>query len=89
MLYPPAAFRNVRKTWVSGMSPVAAEAASPDNAPGPEPAGGEELVEEGFGVLARLEEEPEEEPHAAAVAAIKTDATRTISVRGMGAMFGS
>jgi hypothetical protein len=66
---------------------VAAETASPDNAPGPEPAGVEELVEEAFGVLARLAEELEEEPQAAAVEAIRPDTTKTISVRAMGAMF--
>jgi hypothetical protein len=36
--YPPLLLWNTRNTWLSGMSPVAAEAASPDRAPGePEP----------------------------------------------------
>jgi hypothetical protein len=32
--YPAPLLWNTRNTWLSGMSPVAAEAASPDSAPG-------------------------------------------------------
>jgi hypothetical protein len=46
----------------------------------------DELAEELCGEAAWFEEEPEEEPQAAAVTAIRPDARR-ISVRGIGAMF--
>jgi two-component system, OmpR family, response regulator len=36
MAYPAARLRNVRNTWLSGMSPVAADLASADSAPGEE-----------------------------------------------------
>ena len=77
---PAAAERKTRKTWLSGMSPVAAELASAWRAPAP--VAGAVVVAAGCDVAARVEDPTEgvpaelrAPPHAVRVAALATART--------------